>query len=265
MLDKEDILSSHLKDNIFRVKTDEKKIFLVTLSDLHIGLGSRQYVQDIVKFILSVPNMYVVLGGDMLNNTTHTSKGVVLEEYASGQEQLNLLVEYIKPLVENNRLIAVFGGGNHERRSYEDCFISLPQMVATLLEVPNLYIPDIAIGFLDIGSICYIYGLIHKHRRTQNYYDHMNCDILVMEHTHELSVKEKLVLSHNKYAKTTSLKTVYEINNGSALALPNYAKVAGYRPQNIGCYIIELSGTKRDIIVWKDTDLFKAIQGGYTT
>ena len=263
MLEKEDILSAQLTKNIFHLKRDLDKLFLVTLSDLHVGAGNRTYIQDVIKFILSVPNMYVVLGGDMVNNVTRTSKGSVLEEYATGQEQINLLVEYMKPLVQDNRLIAVFGGGNHEKRSYDDCYISIPQMVATLLGIPNKYIPDIAIGHIDVGRISYIYGVIHKHRKAKNYYEHMNCDILIMEHTHELNVEEKIVLSHNKYAKTTTLKAVYEVSNGSALAIPTYAKIAGYRPQPIGCYIAELSGKKRDITMWKDVDLYKAIQGGY--
>lgn len=263
MTDREEILNNELSKNVFQLRLDTKQAFIVTLSDLHIGAGDRQYIKDIIDFILSVPNMYVILGGDMVNNTTKNSKGCVLEEYATGQEQLKLLVEYMKPLVEQNKIIAVFGGGNHEERSYNDCFISIPELVATMLEIPNKYIPDMAIGYITLKEVCYVYGIIHKHRRAKNYYEHLNCDILVMEHTHELNCTEKLVLSHNKFTKSPSFKVIYELDNGSALALPSYAKRAGYRPLPIGCYIAELSGKKRDITIWKDTDLFKAIRGGY--
>lgn len=110
-----------------------------------------------------------------------------------------------------------------------------------------------------------MYGVIHKHFKTKNYYEHFNMDILVMEHTHELNVREKLVFSHNKYKKVTTVKTVYELDNGSALALPSYAKFAGYRALPIGCYITELNGITRNIIIWKDSDLYNAIQNGYKT
>ena len=263
MINKEKILSDNLIKNTFSLRVQKDKIFVVTLSDLHVGIGSKEYIQDIVNFILSVPDMFVILGGDSINNTTKYSKGNVLEEYATGQEQINLLVEYIKPLVENKRIIAICGGGNHEKRSYEDCYISVPEMIATLLGIPNLYVSDIAIGYINVNKMCYMYGVIHKHKKTQNYYEHMNMDILIMEHTHELNYKEKLVLEHNKIAKRTSVKTVYEINNGSALALPSYAKFNGYRPLPIGCYIAELSGLSRDITIWKDSDLQKAIENGY--
>lgn len=263
MINKEKMLSDKLIKNTFNIRIDSDRIFLVTLSDLHVGLGEKNYIQEIINFILSVPNMYVILGGDAVNNTTRTSKGNVLEEYATGQEQINILVDYLKPLTKDNRLIAICGGGNHEQRSYNDCYISIPEMIATLLGVPNLYVDDMAIGYINVKDVCYMYGVIHKHRKTQNYYEHLNMDILVMEHTHELNFKEKLVLEHNKFAKKTTVKTVYELDNGSALALPSYAKFNGYRPLTIGCYIAELSGRKRDITIWKDIDLFKAIENGY--
>ena len=261
MIDKEQILSKTLKENTFNFRLNADRLFIVTLSDLHIGAGDRSYIQSIVDLIASVPNMYVILGGDAINNTTHTSKGNVLEEYATGQEQINMLVEYLEPIKE--RIIAICGGGNHEQRSYNDCYISIPQMVATLLGIPEYYTGEMAIGYINVNKICYMYGVLHKHRKTKNFYEHMNMDVLILEHTHELNVREKLVFEHNKYAKCTSVKTVYEIDNGSALAFPSYAKMSGYRTLPIGCYITEFSGIKRDITIWKDVDLFKAIENGY--
>lgn len=263
MIDKEKLLSDKLIKNTFSLRVDADRAFIVTLSDLHVGLGDKDYIESIINFILSIPNMYVILGGDAVNNTTKLSKGDVLEEYATGQEQINILVNYMKPLVEHKRLIAICGNGNHEKRSYENCYISIPEIVATLLGVPNLYIGDLAIGYINVNNLCYVYGVIHKHKKAQNYYDHMNMDILIMEHTHELNYKEKLILEHNKIAKKTTIKTVYEINNGSALIIPSYAKFNGYRILPIGCYITELSGKKRDIIIWKDSDLYKVIENGY--
>ncbi len=263
MIDRQAILSNNLKENVFVSRFNNNQVFIVTLSDLHIGAGDRQYIKDIINFILSVPNMYVILGGDMINNTTKTSKGCVLEEYATGQEQIKLLVEYMKPLVEQNRILAIYGGGNHEKRSYNDCFISIPEIVATMLGIPDKYIPDIIIGYISVKNNCYVYGVLHKHRKTNNYYQHLNCDVLILEHTHELSVREKLVLFHDKYNKTPSFRLSFEIDNGSALAIPSYGKVAGYRALPIGCYITELSGKKHGITIWKDVDLYKAIQGGY--
>ena len=265
MFNKNKILSESLRENTFSSRINFDKVFIVTLSDLHIGAGSLEYIQNIIKFILSIPNMFVVLGGDLINNTTKTSKGNILEEYATGQKQIQMAVELLSPLVQDKRILAICGGGNHEKRSYNDCFISIPQMIATMLEIPNLYTADIAIGYIDVRKICYMYGVIHKHFKSKNYYEHLGMDILVMEHTHELNVREKLVLSHNKYAKVTTTKTIYEIDNGSALALPSYAKFAGYRILPIGCYIAELSGTERNIIIWKDSDLYNAIQNGYKT
>lgn len=263
MVDTKEILSEKLKRNTFSKRIDADRAFIVTLSDLHIGMGDRDYIKSVIDFILSVPTMYVIVGGDCINNTIRTSKGCVLEEYASGQDQINLAVEYLKPLALANRIIAICGGGNHEKRSYDDCFISIPQTIATLLGVPNLYTSEIAIGYINVGKIYYMYGVLHKHRKTKNFYDYMNMDILILEHTHELNVREKLVLEHDKFERKSSVKTVYEVDNGSALALPSYAQFNGYRSLPIGCYIAELNGINRDIIMWKDIDLCKAIGNGY--
>lgn len=263
MFNKEELLTNTINESVSSIEIDSERAFIFTLSDLHIGLGSKQYIQDIIDFILSIENAYVIIGGDLINNTTKNSVGCVLEEYASGQEQIKLAVELLKPLVDNNRIICIVDSGNHERRTMKDSYISVTQIISTMLGIPNKCVPDLCINYINVKKCCYIYANIHKHRLTKNYYDFYNADLLVLEHTHELNYQEKLVLYHNKYTKKSSFRSTYIINNGSALAFPNYAKIAGYAPQQIGSYVIELSGKDRNIIIWKDTDLYYAIKGGY--
>lgn len=263
MLNKEQILSKTIQKNVFTARIDNDKAFIVTLSDLHIGTGNLEYIREIVNFILSIEHCYVIIGGDLVNNTTRSSKGTVLEEYASGQEQIKLAVDLLKPLADNKRVLCICDSGNHEARTKQESFISITQIIATMMGIPEKCISDFAIGYINIKDICYIYANIHKHRKTNNYYSYLNADILYLEHTHEFNFKEKIVVFHNKYTKKPSFRSVYEINNGSALAFPSYAKLAGYSPQIIGTYITELSGKDRNIIIWKDIDLITAIKNGY--
>ena len=261
MLDKEQILSETLVKNTFDVRINNDNAFIFTLSDLHIGIGNKQYIKDIIEFISKMDNAYVIIGGDILNNTTKTSLGSVLEEYATGEEQVNLAVELLKPI--KDRILAMIEG-NHEHRTTDMSYISLTQMIATLLGIPDKYKYEIAIGYISVGSDnCYTYVDLHKHRKTNNYYSFYNADCLVLEHTHEFNFKEIPVVYHNKYSKKPSVRMSYVINNGSALAFPSYAKRAGYSLQNIGTYVIELSGKKRNIKIWKDSDLYDAISRGY--
>ena len=261
MLNKEELLSSTLQNNVFSVRVDKDNAFIFTLSDLHIGLGNLDYIKDIIKFISNIDNAYVVIGGDLTNNSIKNSLGSVLEEYVSGSDQVKMAVELLTPIKDKSLAMIE---GNHEKRTQEAAYISITQMIATMLGIPDRYKQELAIGYISVGDDnCYTYVDLHKHRKTKNYYDFYNADCLVLEHTHEYSFTEKPVIFHNKYTKKPSIRNTYVINNGSALAFPSYAKKAGYSVQTIGTYIIELSGKRRNIKVWKDTDLVDAMNRGY--
>jgi len=261
LLDNEEILSETLQKNVFNIKIDRENAFIFTLSDLHIGLGNLSYIKDIINFIYSIDNAYVVIGGDLTDNVIHGSKGSILENYCPPQEQIKLAVELLTPIKDK---ILVLIEGNHEARTQDAAYISITQMIATLLGIPDRYKKEMAIGYINVGNDnCYTYADLHKHRKTKNYYDFYNVECLILEHTHEFNFVEKPFVFHNKYTKKPSIRFRYEINNGSALAFPSYAKKAGYSIQPIGTYVIELSGKKRNIKIWKDTDLYDAIERGY--
>lgn len=260
MFEHERILTDSINKNIFHFGNEENT-FIFTLSDLHIGMGNREYIQNIIDFIKKLPNAYVVIGGDIVENAIKNSKGNIIECYAPPQEQISLAVEMLKPI--RDKIICMIGSGNHEERTEKEAYISITQIIACMLNIPEKYVKDFAIGYLDVGDNCYIYGNIHKHRKANNYYAYMNVDILVQEHTHELSYREVPVLYHNKYNKKTSVRTNYIVNNGSALCFPSYAKRGGYSMQPIGTYIIGLGAKNRKINIWRDVDLYEALKNGY--
>lgn len=261
MLDKESILSETLQKNVFDIRIDADNAFIFTLSDLHIGLGNMQYIKDIISFITKIDNSYVVIGGDMIDNVIRGSKGSILDNYCPPQDQIKLAVELLSPI--KHKILAMIEG-NHEGRTQEASYISITQMIATLLGIPETYKYEMAIGYITVGdNNCYTYVDLHKHKKAKNYYAFYNADCLFLEHTHEFNYEEKPIVFHNKYTKKPSVRSTYIVNNGSALALPSYAKRAGYSIQPIGSFVIELSGKKRDIKIWKDTDLYDAISRGY--
>jgi len=260
MLNKDDILTETLQNNVFVLNTNKENAFIFTLSDLHIGLGNQKYIKAIIDFISSLDNAYVILGGDLLDNPIKSSPASPLEDYLTPQQQIDKAVELLTPI--KHKIVAIIEG-NHEKRTEKETYISITQMLSTLLGIPNTYKRELAIGYITLNENCYVYVDLHKHRKTKNYYAFYNADILVLEHTHEYNYTEKPIIFHNKYTKKPSVRTVYEINNGSALAFPHYAKYAGYSIQSIGTYVVELSGKQRNIKVWKDVDLINAIERGY--
>lgn len=263
MLNKEIIASERINSHLFTYRVKSDKAFLVVLSDIHEGMNHREYFKSIIDFILSIPNCYVIIGGDSINAVTRSSKGVPTEEWASGDKQIYSLVEDLKPLVETDRIIAIGEDGNHNDRLYNDAYISVNKMIAVLLGIPEKYTGNMCIGMINVNKCCYTLSIVHKNKKTNNYYEYQRVDILVKEHWHDLKYEAKTAFEFNKYAKTVSIVPTYEIYNGSFLNIPSYGMKGGYRPQFIGTYFIELSGKDRNITVWEDSKLYQAIKGGY--
>ena len=262
MIDKDKVLSDNINNHLFHLKKDVDRAFLVVLSDIHEGMNHREYFKEVIDFILSIQNCYVIIGGDAINATTKGSKGNTTEEWASGDKQIYSLVEDLKPLVDADRIIAIAEDGNHADRIYNETFISPNKMLAVLLGIPDKYTGNACLGMLDIGNVTYCISVVHKNRKTNNYYEYLRADVLVREHWHDLKYESKVVYDWNKYNKSVSCKTTYDIYNGSFLNIPEYAKKQNYRPQTLGCYFIMLDGKKRKIIPFVDSDLKYLIDNG---
>ena len=263
MLNKEQIASEKLNNHLFTHRINADKAFIVVLSDIHEGINHRAYFKSIIDFILTIPNCYVIIGGDSINASIRGSKGNTTEEWSSGDKQIYDLVDDLKPLVDDNRIIAIGEDGNHNDRIYNDAYISVNKMIAILLGIREKYTGNMCIGMINVNKCCYTLSIIHKNRKTNNYYEYQRVDLLIKEHWHDLKYECKAVFDFNKTAKTISLVPTYEIYNGSFLNLPDYGMKAGYRPQFMGTYFIELSGKDRNISIWEDNKLYMAIKGGY--
>jgi hypothetical protein len=263
MLNKEQIASEKLNSHLFTHRISADKAFIVVLSDIHEGINHRAYFKSIIDFILTIPNCYVIIGGDSINASIRGSKGNTTEEWSSGDKQIYDLVDDLKPLVDDNRIIAIGEDGNHNDRIYNDAYISVNKMIAILLGIREKYTGNMCIGMINVNKCCYTLSIIHKNRKTNNYYEYQRVDLLIKEHWHDLKYECKAVFDFNKTAKTISLVPTYEIYNGSFLNLPDYGMKAGYRPQFMGTYFIELSGKDRNISIWEDNKLYMAIKGGY--
>jgi len=250
------MLEDRLAPHIVKYRVNDDKAFLVVLSDLHQGLNDRKTLQRTVQFILTVPNCYVILGGDATNTITRGSKGDITEEWASGTEQLYTLVEDLKPLVDNNRLLAVCGNGNHPRRVQDETFISIEMMLATMLGDRSLYKGSMCLIYFNVNKNCYVGAVVHKGSKRDDFFEYMRYDFLIREHFHLYKTIPKLVIDHNKFTKKPIVKVAYDIWNGSYQIMPEYCKMAGYRPQLFGTHFIEMDGKEHTMKVWTDNDFY---------
>jgi hypothetical protein len=122
---------------------------LMMLTDLQIGAKGFQRARFLTyrDWLLSKPNRFVFLGGDLVNANTILSKGRPHEDIGEPIDQIDLACELLGPLAEEERLLG-YVGGNHERRTlatYGDC----GRLIASELKVPysrGVQLIDIAYG-----------------------------------------------------------------------------------------------------------------------
>ncbi len=106
------------------------------LTDLQYGnkrFQTKRFLQY-RDWILAQKNRFVVLGGDLVDAATILSVGSPFENTGEPIEQVEGLVDLLRPLADAGRLLG-YVGGNHERRTlptFGDC----GRLIARQLKVP---------------------------------------------------------------------------------------------------------------------------------
>ena len=260
MLDVTKSITDTLLPHVIKTRVEGDMAQLAILSDIHQGANLRPYLQESVKFLLSLgPNCKVIIGGDSTNTTTKHSKGSIIEEWGSGDAQINTLVDDIRPLYESGQLIGITSG-NHPNRVFDDTYITIEMMVASLLGDRSLYKGAMGIVYFNVNKNLYIYSILHKHRMTEGFYDYMAADVNVFEHLHKPMAKPKVMIEHNKYTKTPVVRRGWDLYQSSFQIYPDYAKKSGMRPQIPGYFICEMGGKDRYISPYLDEE-YQRIMG----
>ena len=146
----------------WRFKTSSPFVALVPIADLHFGkpLHREKFWQD-VNAITSVKNVYVILGGDLIDNSIKTVWGVdFIIEATPIKEQLLAAKNFIETL--GDRILAIISG-NHELWSLKAAGIDLYE-VFLAYNLTHLYRRNIAFIKLQVNDITYQIGIAHKYR-----------------------------------------------------------------------------------------------------
>lgn len=111
-----------------------EEVELLHLTDVQFGhVECRVHrVKEYIAWVLSKPNRFVLLGGDLIDASTVLSPGSPWENIAEPQSQVFKFCELFTPL--RARIIG-YVGGNHERRGLKT-FGDLGLLIASLLQVP---------------------------------------------------------------------------------------------------------------------------------
>lgn len=250
----EQILTDSLLPHVINTSVDGDVGYLAVLSDLHYGLNSRAYIKEQVKWLTTIPNCKVIIGGDSCNTTTKNSKGSVIEETLHGEQQVFALVEDMKPLVETGQLIGIIQG-NHNRRQYEDAYITQEMFTASLLGDRSLYKGEMGIVYFNVGRYTYTNIIFHKNKKAPLAYEWMAADVVWREHNHDPQVKPHVSVVHNLYVKKPVVRITYDVYQPSFQPYPGYAKASGASVRPMGFYIARFNGVNNNrntSIIWNE-------------
>ncbi len=110
------------------------EFFLVPISDLHFGdpLFSLKHFLRTRDFVLTKPNIFVVLNGDLANVVIKSSLGDLYNQIKKPQDQRDWLIKELKPIA--HRVLGMTTG-NHEARIDNAVGIDISADIANALKV----------------------------------------------------------------------------------------------------------------------------------
>ena len=125
-------------------------ITIIPVSDVHLGSPGCME-QEFIKFLKDVeetPNVYLVLGGDLIDNGTKSSVTNPFRATMPPSQQKKQMANMLAPVRDR---ILCFVPGNHERRSGKDADDDPCYDIAAKLDLEDLYRENIAFLKIQLG------------------------------------------------------------------------------------------------------------------
>lgn len=151
------VVESSTKTVITRSFPELSELVLVPLFDVHVGMAQSRMdlFEEVCAAVLSIPNAYVILGGDLMEAATKDSPGNAVFAQTKGiQEQADYLQDLLTPLAHSQRILVGIPG-NHERRLTRSNDYDPMATIAKSLGFPY-----------EIGGQAYIHLLVGSQRYT---------------------------------------------------------------------------------------------------
>lgn len=239
---------------------------IVPISDVHIGSSEQMWDEweSFCKRVLSKPDIYITLGGDLMNNGTRASVSNLFEETMRPRDQKRLLVEMLTP-IKDRILCAV--SGNHERRSGRDADEDPTYDILCKLDIENLYRENIAFVKIQMGeqnsngkqNPTYMLVVTHGagggaltggavNRNERFGYAIDGADAIIVGHTHKPFITQPAKICIDKHNNNVTIKPFKVISSTSWLRYGGYAAQKMLAPTSHAVQTITLCGTKKEII-----------------
>ncbi len=223
-------------------KFNNDEITIIPVSDVHFGAleHAKQEWEQFCKFIAETPNIYLILGGDLINNSVRSSVANPFDELFRPREQKNRMVEYLNP-IKDRVLCAV--SGNHERRSMKDDDVDLTYDIMAKLDIEHLYRENMAFVKVGLGQrkedakrteTNFVFGVTHgagggiftgaavnRNERFGNIIEGLDC--LIVGHTHKGTVSKPSKIVIDRKNEKVGVKSYTVVSSVSWLNYGGYA------------------------------------------
>lgn len=242
-------------------------IIIYPISDVHLG-ASEHLKREWFNFcnnLLQIPNAYIVLGGDLINNSTRNSVANVFAETMRPREQKRVMAEMLEP-IKSRILCAVTG--NHERRSAKDADDDPTYDILCKIDREDIYRENMAFVKVQIGDVdgaglknpTYVLAITHgagggmltggsvnRNERFGYVIDGMDC--LIVGHTHKPFITQPSKLKIDTHNNKVSLKPFKVVSTTSWLNYGGYAVQKMLIPASHAPQEIVLCGNHKEIKV----------------
>lgn len=242
-------------------------ITVIPIADVHLGAAEQmeEAWMSFLKMVEKTPNVYLTLGGDLLNNGLKSSVTNVYHERYMPSDAKKMMAKMLEP-VSDRILCAV--GGNHERRSIRESDDDPTYDIMAKLNIEHLYRENMAFVKIRMGNAdasgdrnpTYMLvvthgagggaltgGAVNKGERFGYVIDGM--DALIMGHTHKPFTTQPGKIKIDPYNNKVSIKPFKVICATSWLEYGGYAAASMMYPATHCLHTLTLRGNRKEIVV----------------
>lgn len=244
------------------------QIEIEIFSDLHLCSKKcdQMAIKERVKRVEENENVYAIILGDVLNNSTKTSVGDVYEEELTPMQQIKQSIMLFEPI--KHKILAVCTG-NHERRSYKTEGVDLLYFMCAELGIADKYDYCSCLLFIRFGRdkrknkcgdgarrMCYTLYMTHgdgqggrtvggRANGLQRRGQIVDADIIVTGHTHApMSFRDCFYRIDHQNSGVTKKEQLF-VNASATLKYEEYAELFGMKPSSTVSPVIVLDGNKK--------------------
>ena len=235
------IAEQSLNVNKIDVRVESERAYIADISDIHVGniYHNREAFEKFISQVKTIDNLYLIIGGDSTDNATTNSASSVFEQSEHGGDQILTAYRLLEPV--KDRILFCRSGNHGYERALKHNRLIPEQMLAELLGVPFYH--GMASVFFNVNKNLYVIGTWHNSKKPDKM-EWLHTDITFYEHLHKTTYERTMVAEPNRIAKAWSLIEHLDVQTGSFLGWGGYSADKGYRPNDCGTSIVELSGER---------------------